>query len=52
MIDAQMIKHASAETAKVMNISDQCSAILINSETQKIDEIQPWLDSQNIKALS
>ncbi|MBC7370630.1 MAG: hypothetical protein H7326_03640 [Bdellovibrionaceae bacterium] len=52
LIDATMTKYALTEIAKALNIPGQKLAILINSETQKVTEIQPWLDSQNIKAFT
>ncbi len=52
LIDAKMTQYALNEIAKAMNIPGQRLAILINSETQKVDEIRPWLDAQGIKAFT
>jgi hypothetical protein len=52
LITAEMTKYVLTEIAKAMNIPGQNLAVLINSETQNVSEIQPWLDSQNIKSFT
>lgn len=51
-ITNDMLKHAVTAIAKVMKIPGQKLALIQNSQTQRVDEIQDWLNSQNIKVFT
>lgn len=48
MITGELFQHAVTALQKVMNISKQNLAIILNSDHQKIDSLKPWLAAQGI----
>lgn len=48
LVNNQLFQHALTEILKNIKIPNLKLALILNSESQKIDTIKPWLESQNI----